>query len=55
MTLLAFVGVHALAFHRSVYASKPAPHPARAKLAGLLSLLLWAGIVSFGRLIAFGS
>jgi flagellar biosynthesis protein FliR len=55
MTLLALVGVHALIFHRSVYGSTAVPDPMRAKLAGFLSLLLWAGIVFSGRLIAFDS
>lgn len=55
MTLFALVGVHALIFRTSVYKSAAAPDPTRAKLAGFLSLLLWAGIVCAGRLIAFDS
>ena len=60
MTLLALVGVHALIFRGSVYgdtvALDQAPTiPLRAKLAAALSLLLWAGIVFSGRLIAFDS
>jgi hypothetical protein len=56
MSLLALVGVHALVFRAKVYG-----HPekldeaisSRAKLAAALSLILWAGIVVSGRLIAF--
>jgi hypothetical protein len=56
MILFALVGVHALAFRHSVYA-----HPekldgaisSQAKLAAVLSLLLWAGLIVSGRLIAF--
>jgi hypothetical protein len=56
MALFALVGVHALVFRPGVYR-----HPAKldagitqqAKLAAILSLLLWAGLVISGRLIAF--
>lgn len=56
MALFALVGVHALVFRPGVYR-----HPAKldagvtqqAKLAALLSLILWAGLVISGRLIAF--
>ena len=56
MTLFALVGVHALVFRRGVYA-----HPerldagvsAQAKLAAVASLVLWAGLIVSGRLIAF--
>lgn len=57
MTLLALVAVHAMAF-RSIYRQPEAMEkysPARARLAGALSLLLWIGIVVSGRLIAFDS
>jgi len=54
MTLFACVGLHALIFRSSVYGSTP-PTPLRAKLAAALSLLLWAGLVFSGRLIAFDS
>lgn len=56
MTLLALVGVHALAFRKSVYRN---PQPldaglsASARLAAVLSLLLWAGLIVTGRLIGF--
>jgi hypothetical protein len=60
MTLFACVGAHALIFRPSVYkntiALDQAPAlPMRAKLAAASSLLLWAGIVFSGRLIAFDS
>lgn len=56
MALLALVGVHALVFRAGVYAN-----PARldkeqtlqARVAALTSLLLWAGLIVSGRLIAF--
>ncbi len=56
MVLLALVGIHALVFHSGVYA-----HPEKldrgitpkAKLAAVLSLILWAGLILSGRLIAF--
>jgi len=60
MALFALVAVHALIFRRSVYGNTaaldkaPSP-PMRAKLAAALSLLLWAGLVFSGRLIAFDS
>ncbi len=57
MTLLLLVGVHALAF-RSVYrdtaALDRAPAvPRKAKLAACLSLLIWVGLVTAGRSIAY--
>ena len=56
MALFALVGVHALAFRAGVYR-----HPTKldtgvttqAKVAAALSLLLWAGLIISGRLIAF--
>jgi uncharacterized membrane protein len=58
MTLLALVGVHALVFHRSVYgntaALDSAPKiPRVAKVAACISLVLWVGLVSAGRSIAY--
>lgn len=58
MTLLALVGVHAMVFHRSVYGNTKAldlaPEiPPVAKAAACISLLLWLGLVTFGRLIAY--
>jgi len=58
MTLLAMVGVHALVFRKSVYRdpakldAMPAI-PRSAKAAACLSLVLWTGILSAGRLIAY--
>jgi hypothetical protein len=58
MFLLLMVGVHALVFHKSVYgntqAIDKAPQiPAVAKTAAVLSLVLWIGIASAGRWIAY--
>jgi len=58
MCLLVLVGVHALVFRPTVYNNTAeidrAPSlPGRAKLAGALSLVLWVGIVSMGRLIGY--
>ena len=56
MALLALVGVHALAFRKSVYANPKhldTGLTSQAKLAGVLSLTLWAGLILTGRLIAF--
>jgi hypothetical protein len=57
MTLLLMVGVHALAF-RGVYgnteALDSAPRiPGKAKAAACLSLLIWVGLVTMGRSIAY--
>jgi hypothetical protein len=58
MTLLAMVGVHAIVFHRSVYANPQKlddlkSMPRAAKAAGLISMMLWVGILSMGRWIAY--
>ena len=57
MTFLALVGIHALVFRRSVYNNaeidRAPAMPGQAKLAAALSLFLWTGLVSFGRLIAY--
>jgi hypothetical protein len=56
MALLALVGVHALAFRKSVYANPrhlDAHLTSQARLAAILSLTLWAGLILTGRLIAF--
>ena len=56
MTLFALVGVHALIFRGGVYrnpAKLDAKVTPQAKLAAVLSLLLWAGLIISGRLIAF--
>ncbi len=59
VVLLALAGINALVFHRTVY--RGAAHwdpsavaPARARLAGLLSLLFWIAIIAAGRAIAYG-
>jgi hypothetical protein len=58
LTLLTLVGVHALVFRKSVYGntaqldSLPAI-PRVAKVAACLSLILWLGIMSAGRWIAY--
>ena len=56
MALLALVGVHALVFRAKVYgntARLDVAETAEGKLAAALSLLLWAGLIVSGRLIAF--
>ena len=56
MTLLLAVAIHAWVFHAKVYgntAQLDERLTPQAKLAGFLSLLLWAGIIVSGRLIAF--
>jgi hypothetical protein len=58
MILLALAALNALVFHRTVYRDvarwDPAsPVPPRARLAGLLSLLLWMAIIAAGRAIAY--
>jgi hypothetical protein len=57
MSLLLLVGVHAIVFHR-VYANPEAldrapQMPAIAKVAAISSLVLWIGIASCGRWIAY--
>jgi hypothetical protein len=58
MSLLLLVGVHALVFRKSVYGNTEALDrapvvPGVAKLAAILSLCLWIGIISCGRWIAY--
>jgi hypothetical protein len=53
MVLLALVGVHALVFHGSVYGRSAPATGSAAKIAGAMSLLLWTGILSLGRWIAY--
>jgi len=51
-------GINALVFHFTTYRSvavwdtKPVL-PFAAKLAGIVSLVTWAGVVIFGRLVAY--
>ena len=56
--LLILAGLNALLFHKGIYRSVSAwdfakVTPARARMAGWFSLILWAGIVIAGRLIAY--
>jgi len=58
MVLLALAGLNALIFHRTIYRDvanwdPAAVAPARARLAGLLSLIFWIGIIAAGRAIAY--
>jgi len=56
MTLFALVGVHAVVFRPGVYRDPErldSGITGQAKLAAVLSLLLWAGLVAAGRFIAF--
>ena len=58
LLLMALVGVHAWVFHKSVYGNTaqldalPAI-PRVAKVAACISLVLWVGIISAGRWIAY--
>jgi hypothetical protein len=59
MILLALAGLNALIFHRTIYRDvahwdPAAAVPARARLAGLLSLVFWIAIIAAGRAIAYG-
>ena len=58
MTLLTMVGVHALIFRPRVYnrteeIDKAGVIPTRAKAAAVLSLVIWLGVLTFGRLIGY--
>ena len=56
MALFALVGVHALVFRNGVYRNPSkldAGITTQAKVAAVLSLLLWAGLIVAGRFIAF--
>ena len=56
MALLTLVGVHAVVFRRPVYENTEELDgrvSSRAKWAAALSLVLWAGLIVSGRLIAF--
>jgi hypothetical protein len=56
LVLLLLAGLNALIFHLTVYrrAVEWDVIPVRGKLAGLISLLLWIGIIAAGRSIAYG-
>ena len=58
MVLIALTGLNALLFHFTIYRrvaswDQDASPPARAKLAGVLSLTLWCGVVICGRMQAY--
>lgn len=58
MLLISMAGVNALVFHLTVYRNAAAWDdsamlPVRAKIAGLVSILLWVGVVAAGRFIGF--
>jgi hypothetical protein len=58
LVLMALAGVNALAFHMTTYRSvgrwnTDRVTPFGARLAGVLSLVLWAGVVALGRLTAY--
>jgi hypothetical protein len=58
LVLLAFAGINALIFHRGVFRSVSAwdQHlrtPAAAKASAVLSLAIWLGVITCGRLIAY--
>jgi hypothetical protein len=58
MVLLVTAGVNAAAFHAGVFRSVAgwdleAPAPAAAKASAILSLCLWAGVITCGRLLAY--
>jgi hypothetical protein len=58
LVLLALAGLNALIFHRTIFrdAANWDPGsiaPARARLAGLLSLVFWMAIIAAGRAIAY--
>lgn len=58
LLLLAAAGLNAALFHRFTFRSVPAwdrqaPAPAAARAAAVASLLLWAGVISCGRLLAY--
>ena len=58
LLLILLAGVHALIFHWTVHRDvatwdESSVLPAKAKLSGLVSILLWVGIVAAGRFIGF--
>lgn len=57
MALVAAAGLNVWAFHRGVYRSAASwdvgPPPARARLAGVVSLVVWVATVACGRLLAY--
>jgi hypothetical protein len=58
LLLLAFAALNAAVFHNTVYRSVTAwdqhqPTPTAAKASALLSLAIWLGVITCGRLIAY--
>ena len=58
LVLIAAAGLNALAFHAFPYRSvagweRELPAPTAARLHALLSILLWVGVISCGRLLAY--
>ncbi len=58
LVLIALAGLNAAVFHRGIFRSVAAwdlnvPAPAAAKVAAVLSLLLWATVITCGRLLAY--
>jgi len=58
LALIAFAGLNALVFHNGVYRSvstwdQHQPTPGAAKASALLSLMIWFGVITCGRLIAY--
>jgi hypothetical protein len=58
LIFLAAAGLNALLFHRGIFRSVAAwdantPLPGRARVAAVLSLTLWLGVISAGRLLAY--
>ena len=59
MALLVVAGINALTFHFTTYRSADmwdtpsARPPSGARMAGIISLAVWAGVLVFGRLVAY--
>jgi hypothetical protein len=58
LLLIAVAGLNAAAFHVGIFKSvviwnRDAPAPAAAKVSAMLSLALWTGVLSCGRLLAY--
>ena len=53
IALLIGVALHGVYFRRTVYRTATPIEPGRARAAGVLSLILWVGVVSMGRWIAY--
>jgi hypothetical protein len=58
LALIALAGVNAAVFHRAIFRKvadweSQSSTPKAAKFAAILSLLLWAGVITCGRLLAY--